>query len=379
MGSVYVPPDTSSGSSGSSNNDAYNQKYIYLSSYFPAHMLSYPSHRYAYLMWFVFVGFALLASAMHHLGIGDRTWLGAFWSKFAPKSRLVKFGKKPDPSSMQTSSRERPNQTSGMHSYPPTHPVPPRSRPPPKRHIFTFPSFGRIILVLVMVAVPVIFTLVGADYINPSSSMFDLSYSWPDASVARYGKTSRRSLQYHLQKRVDWGLGSFTPVTTSAPTYSLPYHTWWTSGGRTGLMTNAMTPFVVILALKQVPWAVMSTKLFGRHSFEKLSFLHKWGGRLVWAYAFAHTITWSIQLHKDQQFGTDMWGFVFIWTRFRWAFVVSPRAALRTSLPCGFFSANLPLTLTSPPDCSRRPWDSSPCSPFCRLAQFARTTTSVST
>ena len=65
-------------------------------------------------------------------------------------------------------------------------------------------------------------------------------------------------------------------------------------------MTNALTPFVTVLALKQVPWALLSTRALGGHAFERLSFLHKWGGRLIWVFASAHTITWSIQLSKDK-------------------------------------------------------------------------------
>lgn len=308
--SVYVPPakDTGNGSSCSGScGTQRDQRYTYLGSYFNAHMLSYPSHRYAYIMYFAFVGILLVASAMHHAGVGDQTWLGAAWAKFAPKGRLIKLGGKP------------PDAAEASRIDSSTAAVDPRRRRKfrihipfmQSRYVIQFPSFGRILLILVMAAIPIVLTLVGADYIDPRSSMFDLRYSWPDDDAGRYG----------IQKRVQWGIGNNVATGVNAPTFSVPYHTWWTSGGRAGLMTNALTPIVVILALKQVPWAVLSTKLFGQHAFERLSFLHKWGGRLLFLFAAAHTIAWSIQLDKDQQFGGSIWAFVFLWPRFRWAFV----------------------------------------------------------
>lgn len=296
-------------------------------------------------MWFVIAAAILLFGALHHLGIGDKTWVGAYWTKFAPKSRIVKFGKKTPPGlspqrsrSLKASEKKGHQQVPGNHSYPP-HALSQlgqrsNSLPLPRRHIYTFPSFGRMILVSAMIAVPLVLSLVGADYIRPSASMFDLSASWPSAEDARYGYYGKRSV-VSLAKRVQWGIGSFSPITTTAASYSIPYHTWWTVGGRFGLMTNALTPFVVILALKQVPWAFISLRLLGSYSFERLSFLHKWGGRILAAFGVVHTVLWSIQLYRDQQFGGSIWTFVFIWNKFRWAWVALGFLVLLTVLSIG--------------------------------------------
>lgn len=87
--SVYVPPSTAEGNTGCSGScgTLYDQQYAYLGNYLNAHMLSTPSHRYAYLMWFVIAGVVIISAAIHHAGIGDKTWVGAAWTKFAPKAR----------------------------------------------------------------------------------------------------------------------------------------------------------------------------------------------------------------------------------------------------------------------------------------------------
>lgn len=323
--SVYVPPATGSGSGCSGSCQTENDlKYAYIGNYLNAHMLSIPSHRYAYIMWFTIVGLLLLGSAIYHAGIGDQTWVGAYWTKFAPKGRLIKFGKRPQQTAIRAINPKRwskqGNAAAAAGSKGPAKPA--------KRYVFSLPSFGKILLVACMVAIPVVLSLVGADYINPNESTFNMAASWPSRSSAPMRSAARRDLP-------QWGIGNYVPLDTNVAYYNLPYHTWWTSGGRFGLMTNALTPFVVILALKQVPWAVMSTKLFGRYAFEKMSFLHKWGGRLVWVFASAHTVAWSVQLRLDERNGEEMWGFIFLWPKFRWAFVAMGFLTLLAVLSIG--------------------------------------------
>ncbi|PWN31233.1 uncharacterized protein FA14DRAFT_30082 [Meira miltonrushii] len=286
MGSVYVPPSSSSGGSCTggcgTTNDA---KYQYLGGYFNAHMLSMPSHRYEYISWIVLAIVILIIAAFHHVGLGDQSYIGAAWSRWALKNRVIKIGKKENQS----------------------------------RKVITFPSFGRTLLLIALVIVPVVLTIVGADYISPSANVFDMSQSWPNTNISRYTVGLNRRSQ--LMKRLQWGQGNFPSVITTPPSITLPYRTWWTAGGRTGGMTNALTPFVVVIALKQVPFALLSTKFLGGFAFDRLSFMHKWGGRVVWLFATAHIVLWSVQLSKDQAFGGPMWAFVFMWVKFRWGWV----------------------------------------------------------
>ncbi|PWN93916.1 hypothetical protein FA10DRAFT_299253 [Acaromyces ingoldii] len=320
MASVYVPPAKGTGSgycTGSCATQDDNRR-TYLAGYFNAHMLSVPSQRYLYLTWIVMAAILVFAALLQHLGLVDQTWIGAAWNRWAIKSRVVKLGKKSDP---EKRAKEEEARTANLGlSLPPNvaaqvlnTSAPHRQGVPTKRKIFTFPSFGRMLLLAALVIVPVIFTFVGADYIRPSAGMFDLSESWPNNSLPVNTQG--------LYRRLQWGIGQYHPVTTTAPSLTLPYRTWWTAGGRTGAMTNALTPFILVTALRQVPFAIFSLKIFGGYGFDRLSFMHKWGGRVLWAFATAHVVLWSVQLDKDQAFGTNIWAFVFLWTRFRWGFV----------------------------------------------------------
>lgn len=313
--SVYVPPATSpdgaSCSGGCGTTDSL--KYNYLKSYFNAHMLSIPSHRYLYVMWFIFVTFIAFLSILHHTHLGDSTFLGAWWTKIATKNRVIKSGNK--------------NQSRMVGGK--------------KRKVYTFPSIGRMLLLLGFFALPVLLTLIGADYIKPTDSMFNVTSSFPPQYPnGRLPINSRRSFiptflstlpdqdqfstsNRSLSKRLLWGIGPYPSVTTIPSGITLPYRTWWTAGGRTGCFTNALTPFVLILALKQVPFAFLSLNVFGGYAFDRLSFLHKWGGRIVWLFAAFHVATWSVQLYQDTAFQSNIWGFVFMWQKFRWGFVVS--------------------------------------------------------
>ena len=292
-------------------------KYDYLSGYFNAHMLSPPSWRYFYWLWFILAVVLLLASAAHFAGLGQKTYLGACWNKWATKNRVIKLGKKPGEGKEPVRGQAHRHGAS-VASYQPV-----VYSGGARRTIITFPSFGRMLVLAIMLAIPISLSLIGADYINPNAGVFDLSQSFPNGTVtpSNIQTYRRRSLWKRI---VQWGQGDFPDVTTFPVNTTIPYHTWWTLGGRLGGMTNALTPFVLLLALKQVPFALLSLKIFGGFSFDRLSFLHKWGGRLVWLFATAHICAWSVQLASDTALGGQaIYSFAFMWGRFRWGWVVS--------------------------------------------------------
>ncbi|PWZ02271.1 hypothetical protein BCV70DRAFT_230410 [Testicularia cyperi] len=305
MSSGPVASGTTSGSCSGGCFSENSLKYQYLQGYFTAHMLPASSYRYVYLLWFVTIAVCLVLGTFHMLGIGDRSYIGAKWKRWATKNRVYKTGKRVDIYGNRIAKDI--NGTSRMFA------------PPKQRRIFSFPSFGRLVLLFFMIAVPIVLTLVGADFIGPNVGVFDFSQSWPSQTTNTVG-LSRRMVQT-LHKRLQWGQGSYPSVTTYPPSRTLPYRTWWTTGDRTGDITMGLVPIVLVMALKQVPFALLSTRFFGGYAFDRLSFLHKWGGRIIWLFGTAHLITWCIQLNKDTRIGEPVWSFVFMWTKFRWGWV----------------------------------------------------------
>ncbi|KAJ9479047.1 FAD-binding FR-type domain-containing protein [Pseudozyma hubeiensis] len=308
-GGAYSPGASSgSGSGGGCSGSCFDPdqlKYQYLQGYFPAHMLPASSYRYVYLLWFVTIAVCLVLGTFHMLGFGDRSYIGALWKRWATKNRVYKLGKRVD--------------IHGNHIQKDSKGFSRAYAPLASRRIFTFPSFGRIVLLFFMLAVPIVLTLVGADFIGPNYGVFDFSQSWPSQTTNMAG-LSRRAVQT-LHKRLQWGQGSYPSVTTYPPYNTLPYRTWWTTGDRTGDITMGLVPIVLIMALKQVPFALLSTRFFGGYSFDRLSFLHKWGGRIIWLFGTAHLVTWCIQLNIDTRIDEPVWSFVFMWTKFRWGWV----------------------------------------------------------
>ncbi|EST05457.2 Ferric reductase transmembrane component-like domain protein [Kalmanozyma brasiliensis GHG001] len=303
-----VTPGSGSGSDRGCSGSCFDPdqlKYQYLQGYFTAHMLPATSYRYVYLLWFITIAVCLVLGSFHMLGVGERTYIGALWKRWATKNRVYKVGKRVD-----------------IHGNPITKDSKGFVRayaPLAHRQIFTFPSFGRVVLLFFMLAVPIVLTLVGADFISPSVGVFNFAESWPPQTTNMVG-LSRRAIQT-LHKRVQWGQGSYPSVSTYPPYRTLPYRTWWTSGDRTGDITMGLVPIVLIMALKQVPFALLSTRFFGGYGFDRLSFLHKWGGRIIWLFGTAHLVTWCIQLNVDTRIGEPVWTFVFMWTKFRWGWV----------------------------------------------------------
>lgn len=313
--SVYVPPASSTGESCSGGcSTVADLQYNYLRSYFTAHAFAVSSYRYQFITWFALVALFGILAAFYHTGIADQTWIGALWSRWATRNRVIKMGR-----------QSAASQQKGHRVV--------QEGKRPSRRVYTFPSFGSVLLLIALVVIPVALTLIGADYIRPSAGVFDMSESWPNSSISTSTPgLSRRSLV--------WGQGSYPSVTITSPRLTLPYRTWWTAGSRVGAMTNALTPLIVITALKQIPFAILSTRLMGGYAFDRLSFMHKWGGRVVWLFATAHVVLWSVQLTKEPTFYTGMWSFVFLWPKFRWGFVSYIFFTLLVALSIGPMRAN---------------------------------------
>lgn len=255
--------------------------------YLAAHELSAPSERYVYILWILFACLALLLGIEHMLGLTQRSFLGAVWTKWAtmhyvPKTRVgASVWYKWQQSMYKTA--------------------------------YVTLQAGNVLLLLLILVPVLCLTFIGADYINPRASIFDVHTNFPTPDEVRkaHSMPQRRGVQ--------WGLGDYPRVLTRPPSYTLPYHTYWSMGSRFGDFCNALTPLVVLFALKQAPFALMALPLFGRYSMDALSFLHRWGGRLLWLYALIHTILWLVQVSQDAHVKPGLWSMLLGIGRFRWA------------------------------------------------------------
>ncbi|WFD30059.1 hypothetical protein MSPP1_001073 [Malassezia sp. CBS 17886] len=269
-------------------------------TYLGAHGLSAPSARYAYIFWIVLGALAVLLGVEHVLALTQRTPLGAFWTKWATAGRPLRGQAKARAATM-VSARTQPARSRAYRAVRAT-----------LRRLFFITNLGRVTVLVLLLVLLAALTLIGADYIDPSRAVFDAQAAFP-----RRAEDERAGLSRGMQ----WGSHGFPAIGAQPPDHTLPYHDWWTSGSRVGDLASAMTPFVILLALKQVPFALFALPVFGAFSAEALGFLHRWGGRLLWVYATTHTIAWCIQLSRDRVDGAAMWHYVLAAPRFRWAIV----------------------------------------------------------
>jgi len=242
-------------------------------SYLNAHELSSPSERYVYILWILVAVLAVLLGLEYILCLTQRTILGVIWSKWA---------------TMQYNPRH-------VH-----------------RLAFVNLQLRRVVFVLLLLLPLLLLTFIGPDYVDPSVALFDMNYRAP-TSPSQVPTLKRRDIQ--------WGLGQYPRIMTKKPTYTLPYHTFWTMGSRFGDFCNALTPLIILFALKQAPCALFALPVFGHMASNALQYLHKWGGYLLWIYAVVHTLLWIVQVAYDARVQPDLWTHLLGLPRFRWAIV----------------------------------------------------------
>lgn len=99
---------------------------------------------------------------------------------------------------------------------------------------------------------------------------------------------------------------------------------WWTSGNRTGIIAFALFPLCVLFALKAPPFAIFAIPGLVQLHFDKLAWLHRWSGRLIWLMSFLHGVIWAIQLgiSKRTETGVIALRYALIYDKFIYACVV---------------------------------------------------------
>ncbi|TFK55046.1 hypothetical protein OE88DRAFT_1717113 [Heliocybe sulcata] len=239
----------------------YSDDVEWITAYLTIHMLSTPSRRYAYLLWIVVVFFFLLFAVLHWTGSRGGS-IGAYWYKWALRRRTWrKKGK------IAAASKK------GL-----------RAQPMPMS------SNAQILCLTVIVLGSLALCFAGPDYIAPGSKVWQFT---------RSTTISKRAYDVSM-------------FTRYQPQYTIP-KAWWTSGDRTGLIAFALFPLCILFALKAPPFAIFAIPFMVQLHFDKLSWLHRWVGRLIWFITTLHVAFWSVQLASDKRTGTAKIAYTYAW------------------------------------------------------------------
>ncbi|RSH80974.1 uncharacterized protein EHS24_008405 [Apiotrichum porosum] len=145
------------------------------------------------------------------------------------------------------------------------------------------PSNSVLLVSLLVTGLAIALCFVGTDYIAPGLGLF---------SAAKRGM-----------------------ATNTGPSYSIG-KSMWSTASRFGIMSFALFPLVVLLALKAPPFAIFSVKVFTHLYSDKLMTFHRVTGWIIWAMTTAHVALWTVQLFRDQYNGKAVWFTLFTSVRF---------------------------------------------------------------
>ncbi|WVQ94849.1 hypothetical protein IAU59_001932 [Kwoniella sp. CBS 9459] len=219
----------------------------FATAYLQAHMMSWPSYRYAYLLWMVLAGLAAIYAVAHHLRVSGGSF-GAGYAKWGMR-------RKPVGSRKQGGARGR-----------------------------ALPSNSVLLCVAIIVIVSAVLSVIGSDYITPSSGTLNFASSF----------RKRASIGYTINK------------------------SWWTSASRFGFMAFALMPLVVLFALKAPPVAIFTLRAFTHVYSDKLAVFHRAVAWIVWGFTTIHVALWTVQLFQDSRNGRAVW--FYIWNSYRFIF-----------------------------------------------------------
>lgn len=235
----------------------------WIAAYLTVHSLSIPSRRYSFLLWLavaaVFLAFAVLRWTGCKGGL-----FGAIWSKWALRRRT--WRKK-----HTLALAESTNQ--------------------PHRQPVSLPSNAQLLSVTVLTLASLALASVGPDYLAPSLKVWQIQ-----------ARASSPSQLYDTSTFV-----SYMPQYTISKSL-------WSSSARFGQIAFALFPLCVLFALKAPPFAIFAIPFMTQLYFDKLAYLHRWAGILIWSLVLVHVSLWSIQLAIDVNPSTGRVAYVHAWS-----------------------------------------------------------------
>ncbi|KAG8217913.1 ferric reductase like transmembrane component-domain-containing protein [Butyriboletus roseoflavus] len=240
----------------------YQDSLQWITAYVTIHSLSVPSRRYSFLLWLAVVFIFLAFAVLHWTGCRGG-FCGAIWSKWSLRRRTWQ----------------------NKHTLGPA-----QKTNRPHRQPISLPSNAQLLSLTVLTLASLALAFVGPDYLDPSLKVWQMARSSPPSQL--------------------YDTSAFVPYM---PQYTIS-KSLWSSSARVGQIAFALFPLCVLLALKAPPFAIFAFPFMIQLYFDKLAWLHRWAGRLIWFLAFIHVILWSIQLAKDVNPSTGRVAYVYAWS-----------------------------------------------------------------
>jgi Ferric reductase like transmembrane component len=254
----------------------------WITAYLTIHQLSTPSYRYMYILWLAVVLIFLVFVVLHWTGASGGA-VGGLWNKWSLRRRTWRK----------------------QHSL-----AEARRKGTPYKQPLSLPSNAQLLSLATLYIATFSLCFLGPDYIAPGTHVWDLKRH-----------IAARGTHTHLDARIDRAL---TTSTISQSRYTIS-KAWWTAGGRTGTMAFALIPLCILFALKSPPFALFSLPFLIQIYNDKLAFLHRWAGRLIWLVTTLHVALWGMQLSRDKR-STDnsssVWLFAFQYDKFVFGWLV---------------------------------------------------------
>ena len=251
----------------------------WIAAYLAVHSMSTSSYRVTYALWIIIAVFFLIGALLHLTGT-RRPYYFAHWSKWALRRRTWRKNR----------GRKEAERTGKPHRQP----VP-------------LPSNSQLLSLGFIFTLVMILSFAGPDYITPPTA------------ISPAGGTPHLAQAPAPKREVD-----HEEIQRYVAHYTI-HKAWWTVAGRTGLMAFSLFPLCILFALKAVPFAIFALPYTTQFSFDKLSTMHRWVGRLIWFITAIHVLTWTVQLSVSRSPITGKSAYAHAWhyPPFLWGCVVS--------------------------------------------------------
>ncbi|GAA5975943.1 hypothetical protein JCM11641_002845 [Rhodosporidiobolus odoratus] len=311
--------------------------------YLDAHTLSIPTWRYAYILWFIIIGTLILWSTVYHLsgtGTGGSA-IGAWFRKIS--IRRITWTRSVGGSSGSGGRSKVGIDPSAVEEGTGAS----RTR---KKVVWASPTLAQVVAVLVLIGAALCVSFIGDDYIAPTTCVFGGECGYQ----AYYGSSGPPKSTYRVKRAFpalrfssfasDFSASLAAPPTPAGVTFpvehakrgvnnpngwapfndpllassnaNIPFNTW-SASARLGLISYAMLPLVITLALKQWPFNIWASPFLTNYHFDKTAILHRWSGRVVWVFSTGHAVGWFVQLaHDKDPFGRPVLVPIWSWYRF---------------------------------------------------------------